>query len=500
MVSRPHRWWLFRGLACLLALVPFLLAELTCVLLGWGATDLNRDPFVGFEGSRPLFVLDEVGDHYEIAPNRRSFFAYDSFSATKGPNTRRIFCLGGSTVQGRPYSIETSFPTCMRLALQQADPETNWEVVNCGGISYASYRLVPILDEVLRHQPDLILLCTGHNEFLEDRSYPVLRRSPSWSLSGINWLLQRRLVRIGAGWWRGIMADQTPGQGPQTDATGAPVLPTEVATRLDFQRGLDAYHRDPAWHAGVREHFEFNVRRMIQLCRVADVPIVVLLPPSNLSGQPPFKSEPSPGQSPAAQLLVNELLASARESEGVGLKRPIELLRKACVNDPDDARLWYQLGRLELLASDVAAARACFTTARDLDICPLRMTSPLEETLRQIADEESVPFVDLHQLLEQETASGILGDEWLVDHVHPNFDGHRRIGIALVELLIAQRFVTPGTDAWQQRSRAAFTAHFEQLDRAYFHRGQRMLENLRGWAAGQATDLPPSVETDEGGS
>ena len=45
-----------------------------------------------------------------------------------------------------------------------------WQVVNCGGVSYASYRLTPILEEVLTYQPDLMIVCTGHNEFLEARS------------------------------------------------------------------------------------------------------------------------------------------------------------------------------------------------------------------------------------------------------------------------------------------------------------------------------------------
>ena len=47
-------------------------------------------------------------------------------------------------------------------------------MINCGGVSYASYRLGPILDEVLGYEPDLIMLYTGHNEFLEARTYPRL--------------------------------------------------------------------------------------------------------------------------------------------------------------------------------------------------------------------------------------------------------------------------------------------------------------------------------------
>ena len=85
------------------------------------------------------------------------------------------YCLGGSTVQGRPYAIETSFTTWLELNLRTADPRYQWEVVNCGGVSYASYRLVPILRELLAYEPDLFIICTGHNEFLEDRTYASVK-------------------------------------------------------------------------------------------------------------------------------------------------------------------------------------------------------------------------------------------------------------------------------------------------------------------------------------
>ena len=180
--AKPARRWrglLFRLSAVAIGLAPFLLAEATFAILDWGRPDYEQDPFVGFSAVYPLFVLNEDGTRYEIPPSRRTFFRRESFAAKKGDNEFRIFCLGGSTVQGRPFAIETSFTTWLEINLQAADPKRDWEVVNCGGVSYASYRLVPILKEVLGHQPDLIILYTGHNEFLEDRTYRHIKQVPS---------------------------------------------------------------------------------------------------------------------------------------------------------------------------------------------------------------------------------------------------------------------------------------------------------------------------------
>ena len=127
----------FRLLAILLGLSPLLLCEVALHLLGLGrATDYD-DPFVGFSAIQPLFVKNEAAGRYEIAPARLEHFCADSFAAEKPAKEFRIFVLGGSTVQGRPWLIETSFTTWLEISLKAADPSRQWQVVNCGGVSEA---------------------------------------------------------------------------------------------------------------------------------------------------------------------------------------------------------------------------------------------------------------------------------------------------------------------------------------------------------------------------
>ena len=147
----------FRLVAIALGLSPLLIGELVFCFLGLGRpTDID-DPFVGFSAVHPLFALNSQTGRYEIAPSRLEHFCADSFAAKKPANEFRIFVLGDSTVQGRPWTIETSFTKWLELSLNAAEPRRTWRVVNCGGVSYASYRLVPILQEVLAYQPDLII-------------------------------------------------------------------------------------------------------------------------------------------------------------------------------------------------------------------------------------------------------------------------------------------------------------------------------------------------------
>ncbi|MFH1742030.1 MAG: hypothetical protein ABIH23_23760, partial [bacterium] len=113
--------------AAVVVFLPLVLIELVlrlCVASPPGDFD---DPYVSFAGVRPLFVLDSTGTCFNTAGERLTYFRPQSFAAVKSPETFRVFCLGGSTVQGRPYSVETSFTTWLRLDLQAADPETEWE-------------------------------------------------------------------------------------------------------------------------------------------------------------------------------------------------------------------------------------------------------------------------------------------------------------------------------------------------------------------------------------
>ncbi|MDA1014288.1 MAG: SGNH/GDSL hydrolase family protein [Planctomycetota bacterium] len=487
MLRSPRRRWWFRCAAIALGLSVFGLVELMCLVFHWGESPIDDDPYVGFSTS-PLFQLSETGDRYEIAKPRRPFFATDSFPARKGPDTRRVFCLGGSTVQGRPYSKETSFTTWLRLALDQADKQHEWDVVNCGGISYASYRLVPILQECLNHHPDVIVLCTGHNEFLEDRTYADVKARAKWLAKPDAVLSRLRSFNALRQW----VSRSTGTAAEEHETKTRQTLKGEVDALLDYRDGLSAYGRDDVWRRGVIEHFAFNVRRMIRLCRAANVPIVLIAPPSNLADCPPFKSAHREGWTAADDEPWDARMATARSRMRGDPAAAIESFQAANNLDDEFALTHYEIGLCLESLGRVHEARDSFVRARDTDICPLRILSPMFESIVETARELDVPLLDAHALLESQAPGNMLGDFLLVDHVHPSFRGHQEIAMALVTVFTAQKWVAP-FDGWQTQAQAAFQAHFDQIDDLYFLRGKRMLKALQSWTKGRADG--PSIET-----
>ncbi len=471
--KNKRRLWCFRCGAILLGMSPFLIAELGIRLSGW-RPPASADPFVGFQDIRPLFELTSDRSHYEIPVSRREYFEPDGFLAKKPDNEFRIFCLGGSTVQGRPYSIKTSFTTWLELSLKSADPSRSWNVVNCGGVSYASYRLAPIMEECLQYQPDLFVIYTGHNEFLEHRSYNQLESPSSFTLAATWISAHSRLVQL-AGTLR-------------TRSSKPPsLLSQEVDALLDYRGGLESYHRDPQWREQVTRHFGVNVRRMLQIGRDAAIPVLVVNPVSNLRDSPPFKVETRAELSQAENAEFGKLLDKARRDMGEEHPREaLKSLRQALQLDDNHAAAWFLRAHCHLAEGETDAAREAFVRAKDADVCPLRMTEALHVELRLAVEQFGAKWIDARAFFQNEAHGGLVGDSQLVDHVHPKIDGHQAIARLLFEQLVDDG-VLRESQLHEPARRKAFRRHWdEEIDEAYMARGQQKLEGLRRWATGRA--------------
>lgn len=449
-----------------IALLPVGLLELGLIWSGWQPADDWRDPYIEITGHKPLFELDEESGIYRIGDDFLTWFRPAEFQAQKPAGSFRVFVVGGSTVQGRPFETETAFPRWLQTAFKANDPQTIIEVVNCGGVSYASYRLSRIVEEIINYDPDLILICTGHNEFLENRTYPRLRSSPVvlWMHNCFSNLRTYRWIRSSVARWRYSEHSRTANR-----------LDPQPITRLDYQNGLDRFHEDELQRDEVEKQFGFHLRRMIATCANRNVPLLILGPPSNQKDCFPFKPTDNwqPGdQSRFADLSIDELL-SIKESE-----------RTADFHFLYGTRL-LESGRFEDAALE-------FDQAIDRDICPLRMTSGLRRTLQQTWKTaraahpgSDIFFMDLHQRCRDESANGIIGNELLLDHVHPSIATHQKIAVWICEMLQEEGIISTH-DGWRSRFREKVDKQMKELDFGYFERGQKRLQSVLRWSRGQA--------------
>lgn len=399
---------------------------------------LLEDPYVGFASRIPLFVpaRDANGAAVlETADNKLRFFNPQTFGAVKAEGSRRAFCIGGSTTYGRPFDDGTSFCGWLRAMLARLDP-TSWEVVNAGGISYASYRAAVVMEELAGYDPDIFVIYTGHNEFLEERTYSGTLATPGW-LRESDALLRRTRSYSAL---RGLVSsvrERAAGEG-RTQLSG------EVGTILDRSVGPDAYTRDDELRRQVLEHFRFNLERMIGIARRAGAEPILVVPASNRRDCAPFKSEFSADTSLEDRDRWWTLFDAGREAlDGGRFGDARTQFEQAVAIDPRRADSLFWLGRAREAMGDSEAAGRAFGRARDEDVCPLRALGVVPGIVREVAEEHGVAAVDFPGILRAAAkgAGDPFGEAYFLDHVHPTIEGHRLLAAGIYDAMRSRGLV-----------------------------------------------------------
>lgn len=443
-------------------LVFFLLLEGSLALFGVKPEVQEEDPFVGFASNVPLFVPASGPQGQPImttAENKLEYFNPQSFPLQKAPDSYRIFCLGGSTTYGRPYGDKTSFSGWLRELLPVADSHKHWEVINAGGISYASYRAAHLMEELVKYQPNLFIIYTGHNEFLEERTYHKLRQMPPALRSTIGLLAHTRT-------WAGLKtALKSMGVYPKKSKGKRDKLSVEVNAILDRSAGLDRYSRDDQLRDNILKHYRISLERMVELARSVGAKVIFVTPASNLKDCTPFKSQHTDGLDAAAQKRSEDLLATAKDAIGKqDWNAALKSLDTALAFDPRDAELLYRRGRVLLALKRYDKAATALRQARDEDVCPLRALTPMRRIVTEVARDQGVPLVDfvglLQQRMQQEHGYPIPGKEYFFDHVHPTIDGNKILSVALIRAMTDQGLVQPGS-GWDDQAVAKVAARIE---------------------------------------
>ncbi len=420
--------------------ILLLLLEGLLFLAGVRPVSETRDPYVGFASQAPLFEEAPGGSEtrtMNTAPAKLVWFNPQSFSRIKPAGTTRIFCLGGSTTYGHPYSDSTSFVGWMRELLPVADEHTVWEVINAGGVSYASYRVAALMEELTQYQPDLFVIFSAHNEFLERRTYAGMFSQPPWFLDLQATAARTRTFALLDRWLLGKTRAAHP----------ADILPAEVDELLNHTIGPTDYRRDPVWRSQVVQHYRINLQRMVALANAVGAKVVFVAPAANEKDCSPFKSDIRSDASESERAQIQDLLSRAHEAVAEhDYQLASELYRQALRFDSGMAEVHYQLGQSLFALKDYDAAHAAFRQAIEEDVCPLRAIEDLTVQLHEVSQAASVPIIEfdrlLTQLCQQRLGHKCLGNELFLDHVHPNIEVHRELAVWIIEALQQANIVT----------------------------------------------------------
>ncbi|MEZ6117810.1 MAG: tetratricopeptide repeat protein [Pirellulaceae bacterium] len=479
--------------AAVATLLFFGFAEGLAWLCGVQPLSVTSDPLVGF--SDQALLLSETTRNGQIwletAPQKQKWFNYQTFPQQKPDNTIRIFTLGGSTTYGRPYADATSYSGWLRTMLSTpAVADKQFEVINAGGISYASYRIVKVMEELARYEPDAFIIYTGHNEFLEERTYRRVKRLPPWLQNVAGWLSSSRTYSLLANVLTQVRSPhlaKSPKASTQNDSrrnNGEIVLSSEVKAKLDSGVGPDAYHRDDALRRQIVSHYRQNLERMVQIADQCDAKIVFVQPASNLADCSPFKSEcddPSNAQQ-VVQLYQAAQQAFAREDFSAALAKLDEVSQLA----PRYADAHFLRGKIQMAQGDVAAALSAFQQALSEDVCPLRAVPEIVLALDEVCDQHNVPLIHFADIVAQQSEHQIPGAAMFLDHVHPTIEGHQLLAMELWNQLVQWTWIRPVPAADRSTWLAKVDAQVRgQIDETAQGDALRNLAKVMSWAGKQ---------------
>jgi tetratricopeptide (TPR) repeat protein len=421
--SRRAVFWL---ILLVLASSPLVLAELVVRRAGLVVSD---DPYL-YLGRVPSFFAETTVDGkraYKVISREVYRERNVTFTAEKTLGTVRIFCIGSSASAGWPHPAAEIYSAYLQEALQSAYPDRVIEVLNVSAHAYASYRNRLIFEEIIQHDPDLVVVYTGNNEFLEKRTYrtgshwydPVVRVADHSVL--FRWV---RGSRIGAR----LFPDNT------LVASERQHVVFEQWSKIE-QVALDL-RRDPAQLERVKEHYAYTLEAMVRRADRAQVPVVLLTLPVNLRDWRPnvsYLRPEMPDRSRWESRFRDGRAALLRADPDAA----VTALREAVALAPEHADSHYFLGRAMEAAHKPAEAIEAYDRARDLDHNPFRAISAFNATLRDLAGRyRHVHLVDADRAFRAATSPRAPGFDLFLDYVHPSQRGNLVLARGVFEAIL----------------------------------------------------------------
>jgi tetratricopeptide (TPR) repeat protein len=445
-LSRRKRRW-FTATVLALPVIVIVGTELTLRLVHYG-------------GDQNLVLHSTVGGKECLVINRdvaRRYFtghvtgipepADDRFELVKGKRTKRIFCLGESTMQGFPYEYHATPSAFLRDRLQAMLPGYQIEVVNVGLSAVGSFVVGDFIEELSGYEPDLFLIYLGHNEFYGVYGVgSALGAGRAWMTRLAAYLLRFRsylLLRDGYQWIREHV-------GPVESAPRGSLMGQMVGNRSIPYNG-------PLYREA-REVYERNLHSIIATARNRGVPIMFSSLVSNIRDQKPFVSVFDEATGETQKRRWQSWMSRGDSLEAAGNHLPAVAAYGNAVNiDSVNASGFFALGKALMGAERFSEAKEALERARDLDALRFRASSDFQRLLLDVCRSEAVPVARADSAFEAASDHGIIGGDLILEHLHPNVDGYFLMARTWVEAVRREGYLV-SHDVWANAPTPSDTA------------------------------------------
>jgi len=347
----------------------------------------------------------------------------DIFLKKKPQNGYRIFVLGSSTVVGFPYSYNLMFSRILQARLQDEYPGKHIEIINTAITAINSYTMLDFMYEVVKYQPDAIILYEGHNEF-----YGAFGIGSKEKLSRNTNILKLHFKLLNLRIYQ-LLRNTIYGTANLFAETNASENKGTLMKRMVANAQI-AY-KSKNYDIGIHQFTE-NFSEILQIARKNKIPVFIGDLISNIKDLKPFgslKSDTFP--------LASDVYQKAKQQERNG-------------NYEEARRLYYY--------------------AKDLDCVRFRASEEINDTIYKLANRYNAFLVPVKNYFEQNSPHRLIGNNLVTEHLHPNIEGYFLMAEAYNNQIIKSGKIGENID----------TLNFKTL--SYFKRnwGYTELDSLAG--------------------
>ncbi|GAB3267498.1 hypothetical protein GCM10027347_36460 [Larkinella harenae] len=391
------RLWLFKGLAALSPLLLLLLVEGLLRLFGYGH---DYRLFIEDPQRKGYWIMNpHASERYFTETDNATVGNFEPFRQRKAEGTFRIFVLGESTTVGYPYFHNGSFHRWLHYRLMHTFPNRTFEVINLSLTAVNSYTVFGFAQQLPDYEPDAVLIYTGHNEY-----YGAMGVGSTSSLGGhpvlVRLVLKLREFRVIQLLNRTLVGIRKAVSGGDVDLREN--LMKRMAADQQIVYGSDTYQQ------GIKQ-FETNLNDLCRLFSKKHIPVFISNLVSNEKDLKPFISAPG--------------------------------------NTTASAQHQFEQATQSYANGHFAEAKQQFVQAKELDLLRFRAPEAMNQVIQGLANRyPGITVVDAQTVFERHSPNGILGQETLLEHVHPNLYGYALLSDAFYEALKKRRLIA---DEWK---------------------------------------------------
>jgi len=389
---------------------------------------VESDTFSGFMQPNPKLIQRYFPDS-SMAPDVSPDTVY--FNKVKPHDSFRIVIQGGSTAAGFPYGRFGSLQGMLQQRFKRLYPRKNIEIINTAMAAVNTYTLLDIADEIVELEPDLVLIYSGHNEYLGVLGVgsSVASKGGRFATLTYLWLKQFRLYQLLESVYFNLVLKDNPDSQSHNDVKDKRTLMSHVA------KGQTIPFESDLFQLGV-EQFKGNLTSITDIYRENDIPVLVGNLVSIESGLIPFSINQKFDQ------IVQEGLCDLESGFDV---------KSDCV-------VFNQYMEAQKLLNDgkFTEARRKFIKSKDLDALRFRAPSIFNQVIKQLTEQPNTYLVDVETAFLQDSSHGIINHDYMLEHVHPTVRGYFVLAEAfiskIVELDLLHQPIIPFTveQAWSE--------------------------------------------------